>query len=105
MQNTMARQKKSPGTISSTGRAKRAGIDGKAMTPAPVAHASQLVSATEAPLTRKNTRLRANPHIQIASLIRENKAFVGGFLRIPRVEAVKTKLSCEASFKFHELKK
>ena len=35
----------------------------------------------------------------------ENKAFVRGFLQIPRVEEMKTKLSCEASFKFQEVKK
>ena len=73
MQNTIAQhqqkeEKKSPGTISSTARAKRSGIETKATTPATVAHASQLVSATEAPFTRKNTMfLRANPNTQIAS--------------------------------------
>ena len=56
------------------------------MTPAPVAHASQLFSAAEAPFIRKNTRFRANPNIQITSLIRENEAFARGFLQIPRVE-------------------
>ena len=34
----------------------------------------------------------------------ENKAFVWGFLQIPKVEDVKTKLSYEASFKFQQLK-
>ena len=34
-----------------------------------------------------------------------NEAFVRGFLQIPRVEEMKTKLSCEASFKFHYLKR
>ena len=34
----------------------------------------------------------------------ENKAFVRGFLQIAKVECMKTKLSCEASFKFQELK-
>ena len=33
------------------------------------------------------------------------RAFVRGFLRIPTVEEVKTKLSCDASFKFQEFKK
>ena len=50
---------------------------------------------------KKNTMFRANPNIQIASLIHENEAFVGGILQIPLVEEMKTKLSCEASFKFH----
>ena len=43
---------------------------------------------------------RANPNIQIASVIQENEAFVRGFFQIPKVEDVKTKLSWEASFKF-----
>ena len=47
---------------------------------------------------------RSNPNIQIASMIHENEAFVRGFLRIPRVEDVKTKLSCEVSFKIQDLK-
>ena len=98
-------EKKSPGTISSTARAVRARFHGKATTPAPVAHASQLFSATEPPFTRKNTMFRANPNIQIAPMIRENEAFVRGFLQIPRVEAVKTNLSCEASLKFQKFKK
>ena len=34
----------------------------------------------------------------------ENDAFVRGFCHIPRVEDTKTKLSCDASVKFHELK-
>ena len=76
-------------------------------TPATVAQASQLFSffsATEAPFTRKNAMFRANPDIQIASMIHENEAFVRGILQIPRVEDMKTKLSCEASFKFQQLK-
>ena len=56
---------------------------------------------TEAPFTRKNTMFRATPNIQIASMIHENKAFVRGILRIPTVQCMKAKLSCEASFKFH----
>ena len=48
---------------------------------------------------------RANPNIQIASMIHENEAFVRGFLQIPKVKDVKTKLSCEASFEFQEVKK
>ena len=70
----------------------------KAATPETVAQASQLFSVTEAPFTRLNTMFRGNPNNQIASMIRENKAVVRGILRIPRVEAVKSKLSCEASF-------
>ena len=73
----------------------------RAATPASVAQTSQLFSATEAPFTRKK-HFRANRSIQIASMIREHEAFVRGFLRIPRVEDVKTTLSCEGSFKFHE---
>ena len=38
-------KKKWPGTLSSTARADRTGMDGKAATPATVAHASQLFSA------------------------------------------------------------
>ena len=76
---------------------------GKTITPETVAQASQLFSATELPFTRKNTMFRANPNIQIASLIHENEAFVRGVLQIPRVEYVQTKLSCEASFEFQEL--
>ena len=55
-------------------------------------------------LPPKNTMFCANPNIQIASMIHENKAFVRGILQIPRVEEMKTKLSCEASFKFQEAK-
>ena len=99
------KRKKSPETISSTARAVRARFYGKAITPETVAQASQLFPATEPPFTQKNTMFRANPNIQIASLIHENEAFVGGILQIPLVEEMKTKLSCEASFKFQELKK
>ena len=42
---------------------------------------------------------------QIASLIRENEAFARDFLQIPLVEEMKTKLSCEASFKIQDLEK
>ena len=35
---------------------------------------------------------------------RENEGFVGWFLQIWKVEDVKTKLSCDASFKFKKLK-
>ena len=52
-------------------------------------------------LAEKDTMFRANPNIQIASVIHENEAFVRGFLQNPRVEDVKKKLSCETSFKFH----
>ena len=47
-------KKKSPGTISSTARAKRTGIDGKADARNRRARVSQLFSATEAPLTQNN---------------------------------------------------
>ena len=40
--------------------------------------------------------LHANLYIQIASIIHENVAFVRGFLQIPKVEDVKTKLLCAA---------
>ena len=46
---------------------------------------------------------RANPNIPIASMIHENEAFVPGFLQIPRVEDVKTKLSREASCKYLQI--
>ena len=49
-------------------------------------------------LPEKNTMFRATPNIsniQIASMIHENEACVRGFLRIPRVEAMKTQRSCE----------
>ena len=36
-------------------------------------------------------------------MIHENEAFVRGFLQIPKVEGMKTKLSCETSFEFQEL--
>ena len=35
----------------------------------------------------------------------KNEAFVRCFLQIPKVEEIKTKLSCDVSFKFRELKK
>ena len=47
---------------------------------------------------------RANPNIQITSMSCENEALVRGFLQIPRVEDVKRKLSCDASFQVQELK-
>ena len=97
-------EKKSPRTISSTARAIREHFQAKAIPPATVAHASLLFSAAEPPFTRKNTMFRANPNIQIASTMCENEAFVRGFLQIPKVEDVKTKLSCDASFNFQELK-
>ena len=66
--------------------------------------ASLLVSAAEAPFIRKTTMFRANPTTQIAPMIRENEAFVRGLLQLPKVEGVKTKLSCDASVKFQKLK-
>ena len=50
-------EKKSPGTFSSTARANRIRIDGKARIAAPVAQSSLLFSATEHPLTKKNTNV------------------------------------------------
>ena len=50
-------------------RANRTGIDGKVATPAPVAQASQLFSTTEPLFTQKNTLFRANPNIQITSMM------------------------------------
>ena len=74
MQNTMAqhqqRKKKSPGTISSTARAKRTGIDDKADTRNRRARLSQLFSAREAPFAQK-TMFGANPNIQIASTMQQ----------------------------------
>ena len=52
----------------------------------------------------KNTMVRPNPNIQIESMMYENEAFVRGFLAIPKVEDVKTNLSCEASLRLQELK-
>ena len=94
------KRRKSPGTISSTAHGKRTGIEGSG--DARNRGASKPISATEAPFTQKNTMFRANPTIKIASMVGESEAFARGFLRIPRVEAVKTTHSCEASFKFHE---
>ena len=65
--------------------------------PQTVAQASQLFPATEAPFTGKNAMFRANLNIQIASLIRENEAFVRGILPIPRVEALNASLQCSSS--------
>ena len=73
-------------------------------TPAPVAHASLLFTAPEASFTRKNTMFRANPNIQMTSMMYKNAAFVRCFRHIRKVEAVKMTLSCEASVKFQHLK-
>ena len=73
-------------------------------TPAPVAHASLLFTALRAPFTRKNTMFRANPNIQMTSMMYKNEAFVRCFLQFPTLEDVKTKLSCDASVEFQELK-
>ena len=80
-------------------RAIRGRFHAKAATPKTVALASLLFTAPEAPFTRKNTMFRANPNIQIASMMCENEAFVRCFLQIPKVEAMKTKLLCQASFR------
>ena len=110
---------------------------GIATTPKTVARANQLFSATEGPFTRKKQnvsrknltfkshpwfmktklscegsfkfqelkiwkrRFRARPPSNFKSWRFENDAFVRGLLQISRVEDLKTKLSCEASFKFH----
>ena len=87
----------SPGTISSTAPAIR-DTRGHARTRA------NKFSAVETPLPNKNTLFPANPHTQIASMTRENKAFLGGILQIRRVEDVKTKRMCEPSFQFQKLK-
>ena len=47
---------------------------------------------------------RANPNIQMTSMMSKNEAFVRCFRQIPRVEDVKMTLSCEASVKFQDLK-
>ena len=44
-------------------------------------------------------------HCDLQTLNCKTQAFVRGFLQLPRSEEMKTKLSCEASFKFQELKK
>jgi len=64
-------ENKSPGTLSSTARAVRDRFHGKAATPATVAQARQLFCATEPPFTRRNTLFRANPNIQIASMMQQ----------------------------------
>ena len=65
-------------------------------TPETVAHAGLLFTAPEAPFTRKNKMFRANPNIQIASMMCENEAFVRGFLQFPKLEDVPfTTLSCK----------
>ena len=46
---------------------------------------------------------RANPNNQIAWMLHENEAFVRFFLRFPRVEDMKTRLSCDSSFEFQQL--
>ena len=64
--------------------------------PGPVAHASLLFTAAEAPFTRKNTMFRANPNVQIASMMCENEALVRCFLQFPELEDVPcTTLSCK----------
>ena len=69
-----------------------------------IIHAKMKKSAAKAPFATCNN-LHANLYIQIASIIHESEAFVGGFLQIPLVEEMKTKLSCEVSFKIQEVKK
>ena len=55
-------------------------------------------------LPEKNARFRANPNIQMTSIMYKNAAFMPCFRQIPRVQDVKTKLSCDASFKFETWK-
>ena len=74
MQNTKARhqqrREKSHGTRSYNKRAFRARFHGKAATPKTVARVSQLFSATEPPVyPEKNTMFRANPNVEITSMM------------------------------------
>ena len=105
MQNTIAQlkaEKKSPGTISSTARAVREDFHAKATTPKTACvQAYLLFSAPEAPFPLKNTR--ANPNIQITSMICEKEALVRAF-KLQELNYMKAKLSCEVPFKFQELK-
>ena len=65
-------------------------------TPATVAHASLLFTAPRAPFTRKNTMFRANPNIQMTSMMYKNAAFVRCFRQFPELEDVTfTTLSCK----------
>ena len=70
----------------------------------PAAQASLLSSAAKAPFTRKNTMFRANPNVQIASVMCEDEAFVRCFLQFSKVQDLKTKTSCDDSLQFQELK-
>ena len=92
------------------------------ITPAPVAHASLLFSAPEVPFTRKNAMFRANPNIQMTSMMYKNEALCDASVKIqelkmwkrsframlpskiPRVEDVKMTLSWDPSLKFQESK-
>ena len=66
-------------------------------TPEPVARASLLVSAPEAPFTLKNIIFRANPKIQTMSMIYKNEALARCCHQIPKIGDVKMTLSCDAA--------
>ena len=53
----------------------RAHFEIRPATPETVAHTSLLFTAPTAPFTRKNTRFRANPNIQMTSMMCKKKAF------------------------------
>ena len=102
------KRKKSPETIGSTARAVREHFTAKQRRLKPSRKRAYFSPQRKLRLTRKATMFRANPNIQIASMIHvihENEAFVRGVLRIPPVKCMKMKLSCEASFEFQEIKK
>ena len=100
----------------------RAHFELEPATPATVAHASLLFTAPEAPFTRKkhNVSSKSSHSNDIHDVQKcsyramlpshsktwrcENDAFVRGICHIPRVEDTKAKLSCDASFKFQQLK-
>ena len=64
----------------------RAQSEAEPATPETVAHTSLLFTAPKAPFTRKNTRFRANPTIQMTSMMFKKDAFVRCFRQIPRIE-------------------
>jgi len=75
MQNAIAqhqqkKEKKSLGTLSSTARANRTRIDGKARIAATVAQAGLFFSATDAPFTRKkhNVLCKSSPSNRILAV-------------------------------------
>ena len=70
----------------------------------PRARARLFFTAAEARLTGKNNIFFAIFNIQVASMICENETFLRGVRQIPKIEDVKTKLSCDASLELQELK-